>query len=163
MTVSELIEELKVFCEEATSHFKLPTSRQKGDTEIIERAPEVYKVRLPNSREAKKVAPYILIQPMTTIYSQSTGKQPDASADIHLTFVVYNQDEQEGGLMLLNVMDAVRIKLLRQVVIGQKYKLDLEKGVESLIFPEDTAPYYGGLMTTTFKMPPIEREVNLHG
>ena len=163
MTVNELIEDLKVFCEDATKHLKLPTSLQKGDTEIIERAPEVFKMRLPNSREAKKVAPYILIQPRNGIYKQNTGKPADASADVHFTFVVYNKDEQEGAIMLLNVMDAVRIKLLRQVVIGQQFKLDLDVGLEFLVFPEDTAPYYGGAITTTFIMPPIEREVNLHG
>ena len=162
MTVSKLMEDLKVFCVDATKKFKLPTALQKGDTEIITRAPEVYKMRLPNSRDVKKVAPYIIIQAKNGIQKQESGKQADASATVFFTFCVYDGDEQEGAMMLLNVMDAVRIKLLRQVVIGEQFKLDTEVGLEFLIFDEDTAPYYGGVITATFKMPPIEREVSLH-
>ena len=162
MTLSKLMEDLKDFCVDATKHFKLPTALQKGDTEIITRAPEVYKQRLPNSKEAKKVAPYILIQADNGIYKQDHGNQADASATVFFTFCVYDNDEQEGAMMLLNAMDAVRIRLLRQVVIGEQFKLDTDTGLEFLIFREDTAPYYGGVITATFKMPPIEREVSLH-
>ena len=162
MTLSKLLEDLKDFCVDATKNFKLPTSLQKGDTEIITRAPEVFKMRLPNSRDAKKVAPYILIQAENGIYKQDHGKQADASANVYITFCVYDNDEQEGAMMLLNVMDAVRIRLLRQVVIGDQFKLDTDIGLEFLIFREDTAPYYGGVITATFKMPPIEREVSLY-
>ncbi len=162
MTLSKLLEDLKVFCVDATKNFKLPTSLQKGDTEIITRAPEVFKMRLPNSRAAKKVAPYILIQAENGIYKQDHGKQADASVNVCITFCVCDNDEQEGALMLLNVMDAVRIRLLRQVVIGDQFKLDTDVGVEFLIFREDSAPYYGGVITATFKMPPIEREVSLY-
>lgn len=35
-------------------------------------------------------------------------------------FAVYNDDEQEGGLMLLNLMERLRIRLLREVVIGRR-------------------------------------------
>lgn len=162
MTISVLVEELKNFCIDATKHLKFPTALQKGDTEIIERAPEVYKMRLPNSNDAKKVAPYIIVQARNGVYKQDQGKPADASATVFLTFCVYCSDEQEGAMMLLNVMDAVRIKLLRQVVIAQQFKLDLKNdGLEFLIFPEDTAPYYGGVITLNFEMPPIEREVKL--
>ena len=154
MTLSKLMEDLKAFCVDATKHFKLPTALQKGDTEIITRAPEVYKQRLPNSKDAKKVAPYILIQAENGIYKQDHGKQADASATVFITFCVYDNDEQEGAMMLLNV-----IRLLRQIVIGDQFKLDTDVGLEFLIFREDTAPYYGGVITATFKMPPIEREV----
>lgn len=160
MTPTILLQDLKILCKKATAHFELPTSLQKGDKEIIKKAPDIYLMRLPNSREYKKVAPYILIQVENGIYKQTHGKQADASVNVFLTFGLYDNDEQEGAMMLLNVMDAVRIQLLRQVVIGNQFKLDTDIGLEFLIFREDTAPYYGGVITGTFIMPPIEREVS---
>lgn len=74
-------------------------------------------------------------------------------------FAVYNDDEQEGGLMLLNLMERLRIRLLREVVIGRRFQLDLEAGLETFIYPDDTAPYYAGEMTTTWRVPGVEREV----
>lgn len=61
--------------------------------------------------------------------------------------------------MLLNLIERLRIHLLQTVVIGQKYQLDLEAGLETLIYPEETAPYYAGEMISTWKLPAIEREV----
>ena len=73
-------------------------------------------------------------------------------------FCVYCDDEQAGALHLLNLMERLRIRLLQQVTIGQQYQLDLEAGVEMLIYPEDSAPYFAGEMSTTWKMPSVERE-----
>ena len=61
--------------------------------------------------------------------------------------------------MLLNLMERLRIRLLRQVVIGRRYRLDLEAGLETFIYPDDTAPYFGGEMTSTWHVPGVEREV----
>ena len=61
--------------------------------------------------------------------------------------------------MLLGLMERLRIKLLKQVVIGERYQLDLTQGAEVLIYPDDTAPYFAGEMITTWKIPSIEREV----
>lgn len=61
--------------------------------------------------------------------------------------------------MLLNLMERLRIYLLKKVVIGKKYQLDLESGLETLIYPGDSAPYYVGEMISTWEMPPVEREV----
>lgn len=61
--------------------------------------------------------------------------------------------------MLLNLMERFRIGLLKRVVIGGQFELDLQAGMESLIYPEDTAPYYAGEMVSIWKLPPIKREV----
>lgn len=163
MTRSKLLQDLKLFCEKATADYELPTSLQKGDTDLEVRAPEVYKMRLPNSRDAKKVAPYILIQFVSGVDKQPNGKNSDSTALVRFIFCVYDGNEQEGAMMLLNVMDTVRIQLLKQVVIGKQFKLDTDAGLESLVYPDDTAPYYAGEMVGTFILPPIEREVLLNG
>ena len=69
-----------------------------------------------------------------------------------------HHDEQEGGLALLNLMERLRIALLEQRSIGKQFRLDLEAGLESLVYPEDTAPYYAGEMISVWKLPVIERK-----
>ena len=154
MTIRFLIDELADVYRDATKDFVLPTALQKGDTERVMRAPEIYKMRLVKSSEAKKAAPYIIIQAENGIDRQEHGKPSGSNVTVFSTFCVYCEDEQEGALMLLNLIDAVRIRLLRQVVIGGRFRLDTDAGVEYLIFREDTAPYYGGVITATFEMPP---------
>ena len=159
MTEVRLVEALKEFIDESVKNFSLPERIQEGDTEEIYRPPKVYKLRLDNSGEAKKKAPYVIIQLENDLHKQSHGENSQSTAVIRLIFCVYNENEEEGALALLNVMDKVRIDLLRTVVIGHCFKLDTDKGLEGLIYNEDTAPYYAGEMIGTFFMPPVEREV----
>lgn len=159
MTRNGMIEALKNYCVAITKDLRLPISIQKGDTKQEFRAPEVYKMRLPNSKDAKKVAPYILIQFVSGVDKQPHGKQSESDSVIRFIFTVYDDNEQEGAMMLLNVMEKLRISLLKDVVIGKRYKLDTDAGLESFVYTDDTAPYYAGEMIGTFKMNPIEREV----
>lgn len=159
MTKVLLLSELKSFCKNAVKNFKLPTALQKGDTEITLRPPDVYQMRLPNSKAAEKVAPYIILQLVTGKDEQSPGQPSDSTALVRLIFCVYSRDEQEGALSLLNVMEAVRIELLKSEVVGKKFNLDKKEGVETLIYPDDTAPYFMGEMMTSWHLPPVEREI----
>ena len=60
MTSVVLLEQLKAFTEKIMADIILPVAMQQGDTEQAYRAPEVYLMRLPDSRSAKKKAPYII-------------------------------------------------------------------------------------------------------
>ena len=160
MTKVMLIDALKAFIESSVKGFSLPERVQEGDTEENFRAPEVYKLRLDNSGEAKKKAPYIIIQLENSIDRQPRSENGESTAVIRLIFCVYHKNEQEGAVALLNVMEKVRLDLMRRIVIGDCFKLDSDKGLESLIYNEDTAPYYAGEMIGTFFMPATEREVN---
>lgn len=57
MTSVVLLEQLKAFTEKIMADMILPVAMQQGDTEQAYRAPEVYLMRLPDSRAAKKKAP----------------------------------------------------------------------------------------------------------
>ena len=160
MTKEQLLEDLKSFLKDTTKNYKLPEALQKGDTEQIFRAPDIYKMRLPNSNDAKKKAPYIIAQYVTGKDYHRQLQQSQSHAIVRLIFCVYNKDEEEGALSLLNVMETVRMDLMKQVLIGKCFKLDTDAGVESLVYPEDTAPYYAGEMMFTVFVPPTEREVN---
>lgn len=154
-----LLECLREFTRDATGQIIMPTRVQKAGEEPGFRAADVYLMRLPDSRAAAKKAPYILHQLLTARDGQPKGKPPEASAVVRSIFCVYSADEQEGGLMLLNLMERLRIALLRDTIIGRRYRLDMEAGAERLIYPDDTAPYFAGEMITTWKIPAIEREV----
>ena len=160
MTKVMLIDALKSFIENSVKDFSLPERVQEGDTEEIFRAPTVYKLRLDNSGEAKKKAPYIILQLESSVDRQPRSENGESAAVIRLIFCVYHENEQEGAMALLNVMEKVRLDLMKTVVIGKCFKLDADKGLESLIYNEDTAPYYAGEMIGTFFMPAIEREVD---
>jgi len=159
MTKNALLDALAAVTEEVTCDLIMPVRMQEGDSEQQYRAAEVYKMRLPDSKAAKKKAPYILHQIITTKDEQPQGESVAATATVRSIFCVYNDDEQEGGLMLLNLMERLRISLLRRVVIDRRFQLDLQAGLESLIYPDDTAPYYAGEMSSMWKLPAVEREV----
>lgn len=158
MTNITLLEQLKLFTEETIKDIILPVRLQKGDSEQQSRVADVYLMRLPDSTAATKKAPYIIHQLVTSKDTQPAGWQESGSSVVRSVFCVYCENEQEGALHLLNLMERLRIQLLQQVIIGQQYQLDLETGVEMLIYPEDSAPYYAGEMSTTWKMPSVERE-----
>lgn len=159
MTRTGLLETLKAFTQEVVKDLLLPVRRQREDTEDPPlRAAQVYMARLPDMKANDKKVPYIIHSIITGRDSQDEASQVLCTATIRTTFCVYNEDEQEGGLALLNLTERMRLELLKRIVIGV-YWLDMNQGVELLIYPDDTAPYYLAEMVTVWKMPPITREV----
>ena len=159
-----LLSQLKSFTEEAVGDLLMPVRTQKADgkqdgaAEDM-RSANVYLMRIPDSGAAYKKAPYILHQAITGRDYQSERELPAASAVVRSVFCVYCSDEEEGAMMLLNLMERLRIALLRKVVIGDQFELDLGAGIDTLVYPDDTAPYFLGEMATTWHMPAVRREV----
>jgi len=157
MTKVVLLEALKEASIEATKDLILPVAQQKEDKGPPQpRAADVYCMRLPDGKAAKKKAPYILHQIIT---GKDAQKQKKSTAMVRTIFCVYHPDEQEGGLALLNLMERLRIALLEQGVIGKQFRLDMDAELEQLVYPEDTAPYYAGEMISVWNLPTIERKV----
>ena len=160
MTKVELLHQLKRFTEEAVGELLLPVRMQKDDAEQpAPRPATVYLMRLPDSTAAAKKAPYIIHQAITGSDSLAEGQHIQCITAVRSIFCVYSDDEQAGGMLLLDLMERVRIALLRQVVFGRQFELDLQNNFEQLIYPDDTAPYYAGEMMSNWKMPAVEREV----
>ena len=65
MTRIALLEQLREFTKAVTKDIIMPTMMEKGDAAKTERPAEVFLMRLPDSRAAKKKAPYILHQLIT--------------------------------------------------------------------------------------------------
>lgn len=157
------LDELKAFLENVVSVFELPTVVQKNDTKKVFRPPEVHKMRLPDSTDYKKYAPYIIAQAVTGKYNQPTGNRSNSIVNVRLICCSYSDNEEEGAVLLLNVISEIIQQLLKQGVIARKYKIDTDSGIEYIIYPEDTAPYFAGEIDFSVMLTPIEREVILSG
>ena len=171
MTWNDLLQTLKEFIEKAIKDLKLPVRIQsvaeetaiESDPDLEWRVPEVYKMRLPNSKEAKKKASYVLVQLITTGDVQEQGRTDDSYAIVRLILCVYHKDEQEGALALLNLASRIRIAFLKTCTVGanNEFVLDKSEKLEFMPYPDDTAPYFAGEMIGVWHLPPIKREVRI--
>ena len=171
MTWNELLQALKEFIENAIKDLLLPIRAQTKEEEALFAAepdkawkvPDVYLMRLPDSREAKKKAPYVLVQLITTSDWQDQRQLDDSVATIRIICCVYDKDEQAGALNLLNLASRIRIALLKACTVGgnRAFVLDKTEKLEFMAYPDDTAPYYPGEMVGVWHLPPIQREVDL--
>ncbi len=155
-----LLCQLKEFTENVTKDLLMPVNVQSEKDTKTKRAAEVHLMRLPDSKAAYKKAPYVLHQFITGADQQSPGSQNTSTATVRSIFCVYSDNEEEGSMILLNLMERLRIALLRQRVIGDQFTLDLAAKLEALCYPDDTAPYFAGEMVSVWKLPAVEREVN---
>jgi len=158
MTSVMLLEALKRRTETATAELLLPVKPTKKEQEPEIRAPMVYKTRLPDEKASNKYAPYVLHTVVNTSYTQEPGNLPEGLVNVRTLFCVYSEDEQEGGLNLLNLMERIRISLMAKPILDRQFALDHKGGIEQLVYPDDTAPFYLGEMMTVWKMPPVGRE-----
>lgn len=156
-----LLDTLHNFTEQAIKDLIMPVMRQKNDTDqtAAARPARVYRMSLPDMKAREKKAPYIIHQIITGKDEQPAGEREQASALVRTVFAVYNPDEQEGGLMLLNLMERLRIALLQKRMVGGQFALDMEAGIESLIYPDNTPPFYLGEMVSRWYLPTIRREL----
>lgn len=159
MTRVILLDRLSDFTRDITKNMILPVKLQKGDVEAISRPVSVYKMRLPDGKAALKKVPYILHQVITGKDIQPQGQRPESSTIVRSIFCVYSEDEEEGGMFLLNLMEQFRVELLKKCIVGNQFEIDLQAGLESMIYTEETAPYYAGEIISTWKMPSVKREV----
>jgi len=162
MTKVILLKRLKEFTEAATRELLLPVRPTEENPAPPARPPEVHLMRLPQLRDADRKAPYILHQAVTGKDIQTAGTRlPESSAVVRTVFCVYHEDEEEGALSLLNLMEQLRIALLQRPVLGKQFLLDLKAGLEALAYPDGEnprmAPYYMGEMVSVWKLPPVTR------
>lgn len=147
----------------AVNGVKYQVAVQKGDSKIIKREPEIHLQRLPDSKSANKIVPYIIIQFLHEKHMRVLPPKPQRTAEIRLIFCVYNDNEEEGAMELLNLMDIVETAILKALKFGACFTLDPDEPLESLAYPDNSAPYYAGEMVGVFHLPSIEQEVDLFG
>ena len=161
MTKTEFLHQMKDYTANAVKDVLLPVRRQKGDVaEPVPRAADVHLMRLRKSSDAQKAAPYIIHQVITGKDYQPEGGKGEALAVVRSIFCVFNDDGQEGALSLLGLMERFRVAVLEDVVIANQFQLSLDgDGLEMLVYPDDTVPYYVGEMISTWRLPGVKRKV----
>lgn len=158
MIVTDFLERLTEFVEDVTKEQLLPVMPTKTDPDPAPRAAEVHWNRLPDSKSYKSKAPYILVQVLSFRDYQYDGQRADAECTVRMVFCTYCEDETEGTMYVLNMIQDVRERLLRYRIIGSQYELQLGEGMEATIYTEDSAPFYGGELISVWRIPTIVRE-----
>lgn len=164
MTRNEFLDELKDYMEDVFKDSLLPTKLQKTTDTATYRAPVIYSMRLPDSKQAYKKVPYIINRIVTSQSVGRPGEDRERTCDVDTVFAVYCEDETEGARMLIQLFDKIEFDLINAGGIGGTnggitYELIREQPIEFMIYPEDTAPYFMGEMMTHWRLPPIEQEM----
>lgn len=149
------------YIKDQTEEMILPTKREKGETEAEYRSANVYEFSLPNTRTAVKFAPYILLKKVTGSDVIKHGGHNRSFVTVRAIFCVFNEDPQEGSKMLINLMERLRIALLKWPIVDKRFTLylpDEDGKIETVIYQEDIQPYYAGEMVTTWQIPSIQEE-----
>ncbi len=158
-----MLNNLKLFFEEAVKDMKLPTKVQKDDVKQVFRAPGIYLMSLPDSRSYEKQVPYIIIQLTDSAHFRKADSPPSPfyKAVVRFVYCVYSENEEDGNIMLLNLMDRTQEALLKKIQIGKTFVLDEYEGIDTTVFFGENAPFYTGTAMATFDLVPTEREVDL--
>lgn len=107
---------------------------------------------LPNT-SVNPVSPVIMIRP-----AEGEGDSGQGKIQIKLQFGTSSEDDT-GLIILLNLMERVRILLLRQRVLEQKFSLDASWTWK--LDEEHPSEVWRGELTTTWALPQIRQEVVL--
>lgn len=99
------------------------------------------------------VYPVIMIRP-----AEGEGDSGQGKIQIKLQFGTHSEEET-GLIMLLNLMERVRILLLRQSVLEQRFSLDASWTWK--LDEEHPSAVWRGELTTTWALPQIRQEVVL--
>lgn len=157
MTPLELLDALKAFIEQKTKDIILPVRVDRKSGESKERPAEVYKMRLPDKDAETQRIPYILLQYIKSTDAQEAGQRPESNCMIRIVVATYSENGEDGALCVLNILTRIRIALLRDGVIAERFML--KPPLEMIVYPDSTPPYYLGEMMTEWRMPIIESEV----
>lgn len=164
MTKTILLEALRDFTTECYQGYQLSAVPDRQEDILTESDINVFLMSPPTDKGKRKSVPYVVHSVLTGADQQTSGNIEQSIAVVRSVFLVYNPNEQQGALELLEMMERLRIKLLEERVIGRQFALNLEEKIESLIYPDisKTAPFYTGEMSTVWNMPIIKRKVNIH-
>lgn len=161
MTRVDLLEGLKTFTENVYKDMTLPCKPQNDKFYESERKVQVFLTHLPTTSASQKFAPYVLHSIITGEDGQNEGEEEYSIAVVRTIYCTYDTDEQKGGMALLALMERLRIALLKERVIENRFELKLTRSPkQDLIYPDNTAPFYLAETSSTWRLPAVEREVN---
>lgn len=156
MTPSVLVAELKKFAEDCTRDIQLPVRAKQTETpELKLRAPMVYAMDLPSKEDDTKLAPYIVVQLLPGVDRQKQGEDPESVVQVRFVSVCYCDNMGEGKMYVLNVIERLRERLLKQRVLAEHFSLAYGEDVEYFVNLNPLVPYFDGELVAKFEIPPI--------
>lgn len=156
MTPIDLMNQLKNFVQETLSDMIMPV-KTSPTQEPEYRAPEVFLMNLPDETTQKERAPYVVIQFLNGDDSQKDGEEQEATCNIRVVACAYSEDLSEGSMFVLNMLSRLRIALLQERILSNRYALQLP--LEYLVYPDNPAPFFFGEMMTVWEIPTIKRRI----
>lgn len=159
MTPVILLEEIKKFIEAELKDLILPVRVEKNGTEPKERTPEVHIMRLKNKTDKTQKIPYILLQFLKSEDGQPEGQNVQSESWVRIVVAAYSENEYDGVLCVLNILTRLRLAFLRAGIIGKQFLL--RPPLETIVYPDQTPPYYFGEAMTVWRTPGIESECEL--
>lgn len=157
MTPSDFLEQFRIFASEELENLLMPVNKAPGE-EPEYRAPEVFKMNLPNKSAQKKKAPYVVLQFLNGNDSQNVGEEMKSVCNVRVVVCACSDDLDEGPLNVLNILVRLRSALLEKRVLANRYQL--QTPLEYLVYPDNPAPFFFGEMMTVWEIPTVRRKVS---
>ncbi|NEZ45517.1 hypothetical protein [Paenibacillus alvei] len=160
MTVSLLVRNLADHLQEVLATYHTAQGAKAGELDGEYKPVNVFEwyVPLPDQKRRESDYPFVEVRPYH-------GKRNDAErhALVELTFGVFHRAEDgplrnmgDGAYALMNLMEYVENELLRQPVIGGRFRIRPE--YEWTIPEEQPYPYFLGTAVTAWDLPNIINE-----
>lgn len=134
--------------------------KSKQDEEKESRQADVYIGNPPVKESPTKYVPYFCLQFIAGQDWQNEREDVEASAKIRVIAVAYSKDAEKGYIDALNMIDRVKINLVRERIIDKKFSLNMKTPLEYVIYEGDTGNYTIADMVITFDMPVVRQEVD---
>ncbi|CDN41456.1 hypothetical protein [Paenibacillus sp. P22] len=117
--------------------------------------PAIHLYDLPAKTKGNQAAddpPYIVMRA-----TSGTDEGDSSMVKVVLVFGVKDNEDGKGIMTLSNLMEKVRISLLRTRLLESRFAL--QEPYQWEIFDEQPQPIYEGIATTTWMLPTIRQEV----
>ncbi len=155
-----LLEALKVRQAEDLKDLLMPTVPKKDKPSVL-RTVEIFKGKLPDRKSETEKAPYIVNAVLNSNFYRDPGEEPTSEVTVRSTLCVYNENNEEGTLMLLNLLERLRISYTKNPIVDGVFEclFDKEHPIQDLVYPDETMPFFMADQVTVWSLPPVEREV----
>ncbi len=155
-----LLEALKVRQAEDLKDLLMPTVPKKDKPSEL-RTVEIFKGKLPDRKSETEKAPYIVNAILNSNFFRNPGEEPTSLVTVRSTLCVYNQNNEEGVLMILNLLERLRISYTKDPILDNTFQMlfDEEHPIQDLVYPDETMPFFMADQVTVWSLPPVEREV----
>lgn len=155
-----LLEALKVRQAEDLKDLLMPTVPKKDKPSEL-RTVEIFKGKLPDRKSETEKAPYIVNAILNSNFFRNHGEEPTSLVTVRSTLCVYNQNNEEGVLMILNLLERLRISYTKDPILDNTFQMlfDEEHPIQDLVYPDETMPFFMADQVTVWSLPPVEREV----